>query len=71
MICEASFSWQGLYCAVDILRRERGGWAIYEVKSSTHPEKEVYLADVAYQTYVLKRCGVRVTGVCLVTLNNE
>lgn len=71
VICEASFSWQGLYCAVDILRRERDGWAIYEVKSSTHPEKEVYLADVAYQTYVLTRCGVRVTGVCLVTLNNE
>ena len=71
VICEASFSWEGLYCAVDILRREGDGWAIYEVKSSTDPEKKVYLADVAYQTYVLTRCGVRVTGTYLVTLNNE
>jgi len=71
VICEASFSFQGLYCAVDILRREDGGWAVYEVKSSTHPEKEVYLADVAYQTYVLMQCGVRVTGTYLVTMNNQ
>ena len=71
VICEASFSWQGLYCAVDILRRNGSGWAIYEVKSSTHPEKEIYLADVAYQAYVLGRCGIRVTGIYLVTLNNE
>ena len=71
VICEASFSWEGLYCAVDILRREGDGWAIYEVKSSTDPEKKVYLADVAYQTYVLTHCGVRVTGIYLVTINNK
>ena len=71
VICEAAFSWQGLYCAVDILRREGNGWAIYEVKSSTHPEKDVYLADVAYQTYVLAHCGISVTGIYLVTLNSE
>ena len=35
VICEASFSYQGCYCAVDILKRENDGWAIYEVKSST------------------------------------
>ena len=32
VICEASFSYQGCYCAVDILKRENDGWAIYEVK---------------------------------------
>lgn len=62
VICEASFSYQGCYCAVDILKRENDGWAIYEVKSSTVNEKNmkaVYVADVAYQKYVLEYCGVK------------
>lgn len=71
VICEASFDFNGLYCAVDILRKENDGWAIYEVKSSTHEDKLVYAADVAYQKYVLENCGVNVTGTYLVCLNNE
>ena len=71
IICEASFSYNGLYCAVDILKKEEGGWAIYEVKSSTHGEREVYAADVAYQKYVLEHCGVNVTGTYIVVINNE
>ncbi|MBO6011848.1 MAG: DUF2779 domain-containing protein, partial [Oscillospiraceae bacterium] len=65
----------GLYCAVDILRREGGGWAIYEVKSSVShggdAPKAVYAADISYQKYVLERCGVFVTGTYLVTLNGD
>lgn len=68
VICEASFSFGGLYCAVDLLRRERGGWAIYEVKSSTHDDKAVYAADIAYQQFVLENCGVVVTGTYLITI---
>ena len=71
IICEAAFSFHGLYCAVDILRKEGSGWAIYEIKSSTDPDSSVYLADVAYQKYVLRSCGVNVTGTYLVTINNE
>lgn len=71
VICEASFDYNGLYCAVDILKKENGGWAIYEVKSSTHENKLVYAADVAYQKYVLENCGINVTGTYLVCLNNE
>ena len=71
VICEAAFSFRGLYCAVDILKKENGGWAIYEVKSATDPKKDVYLADVAYQKYVLQHCGVNVTGTYLVTLNTK
>lgn len=71
VICEASFEYEGLYCAVDILRRENGGWSIYEVKSSTHDDKEVYYADVSYQKYVLEHCGVKVTGTYLICLNGE
>lgn len=70
VICEASFLFGGLYCAVDILRREGDGWAIYEVKSSTHAEKTTYIDDVSYQKYVLEHCGVKVTGTYLVCLDN-
>ena len=76
VICEASFSYRGLYCAVDILRKEGNGYAIYEVKSSSeddaYPEpKPVYVADISYQKYVLEHCGIAVTGTNLVTLNKS
>ena len=79
-ICEASFSYNGLYCAVDILKKDGNGWAIYEVKSSTKhmkddgtytDDKEVYVADISYQKYVLEHCGVKVTGTYLVCLNGD
>ncbi|MBP5774320.1 MAG: hypothetical protein J6W36_01345, partial [Clostridiales bacterium] len=79
-ICEASFSYNGLYCAVDILKKEGSGWAIYEVKSSTKHQRDdgsyeddraVYIADVSYQKYVLEHCGVNVTGTYLINLNRE
>ena len=69
-ICEASFSYEGLYCAVDILRREKDGYAIYEVKSSTKAA-EIYGVDIAYQKYVLEHCGVNVTGTYLVHINSN
>ena len=31
----------------------------------------MYIADVAYQKYVLEHCGVSVTGTYLVTLNGD
>lgn len=71
VICEASFETDGLYCAVDILKKEDSGYSIYEVKSSTDSDKTVYMADMAYQKYVLEKCGVLVTGIYLITLNNE
>lgn len=38
-LCEASFRYEGLYCAVDILRKQGGGYAIYEVKSASTRRK--------------------------------
>ncbi|MCR4965933.1 MAG: DUF2779 domain-containing protein [Bacteroidales bacterium] len=70
-ICEASFSFDGCFCAVDILHKQDGGYAIYEVKSSTSADKEVYAQDVAFQKWVLTKCGVNVTGSYLVCINNE
>ena len=77
-ICEASFSYDGNYCAVDILHKTKDGWAIYEVKSTSFPEfngnpakLDKYLPDVAYQKWVLEKCGVNVTGTFLVCLNSD
>ena len=77
-ICEAAFSYDGNYCAVDILHKTTDGWAIYEVKSTSFPEfngnpakLDKYLPDVAYQKWVLTKCGVHVTGAYLVCLNSD
>ena len=70
-ICEAAFSFEGNYCAVDILHKTDAGYEIYEVKSSTSPDKEIYGWDVAYQKYVLTGCGLNVTGTYLVNINNQ
>lgn len=71
VICEASFTYDGNYCEVDILKRENGGYTIYEVKSSTDPDKEVYAQDVAYQKWLLTKCGVNITGTYLVCINSD
>lgn len=78
-IAEASFSWNGNYCAVDILHKTQGGWAIYEVKSSsgsmamskTDADYIKYARDIAYQKYVLEQCGITVTGTYLVRIDKE
>ena len=78
-ICEASFSHDLNYCAVDILRKKGDGWAIYEVKSSTYRDEEKdtperllkYAWDIAYQKWLLEQCGVKVTGTYLVRLNSN
>ena len=78
VICEASFTFERNYCAVDILRKTKKGWAIYEVKSSSFPEfdgqeakLEKYAPDIAYQKWVLTQCGINVTDTYLVCLNSD
>ena len=78
VICEASLTFESHYCAVDILRKTKGGWAIYEVKSSSFPEfdgqaarLEKYAPDIAYQKWVLEQCGINVTDTYLVCLNSD
>ena len=59
IVCEASFSYDNNFCSVDILKNDIDGVEIYEVKSST-VVKDIYIDDVAYQTWVLKKCGLNV-----------
>ena len=59
-ICEAAFSYEGNYCAVDLLHKIENGYQLYEVKSSTSPDKDIFAWDVAYQKFVLTGCGINV-----------
>lgn len=69
VIAEASFSYDGLFCSIDILRQAADGYEIYEVKSSTEI-KDIYYHDVAYQNYVMKKLGYPISGVYIVHINN-
>ena len=69
-IAEASFSYNGNFCSVDILHKNAYGWDIIEVKSSTYVHS-VYLDDMAFQCYVLTQCGLNITGVYNMHLNSD
>ena len=49
-IYEASFQHNGVFVKIDILRKGKRGWEIYEVKSSTSL-KDIYIPDAAVQHY--------------------
>ncbi len=70
VICEASFSYDGCYCAVDILRKVSDGYEIYEVKSSTKV-KDIFIDDASYQNWVLKNSGLNIVRVSIVYINNK
>ena len=69
VIAEASFSLDGLFCSVDILKNKSNNHIeIYEVKSSTELH-EIYIHDAAYQQYVLTGLGYKVDKVSVVHIN--
>ena len=80
VIAEASFDFGGFFCSVDILiKNEDGSYNLYEVKSSKRDMKnegdhngvkEKYIADAAYQQYVLKNCGIKLNKVFVVMLSD-
>ncbi len=71
VITEASFSYEGLFCSVDILKNLGDkNVELYEVKSST-ALKNIYYDDVSYQVYVLTALGYHVQRACLVHVNNQ
>jgi len=71
IIAEASFSYDGLFCSVDILKNLGNGRVeLVEVKSSTRVS-DIYLHDVAYQVYVLTQLGFTVEKACLAHINSD
>ena len=71
VICEASFIYEDLFCAVDILKvNEDKSLEIYEVKSSSHVE-EYQKWDASFQYYVLTKLGYKVNLVNVMIVNNK
>ena len=69
-IAEASFMFDGLFCSVDILRKNQSGYDIIEVKSSTKTE-DIHLDDVSYQYYVLFKSEIPINKVYVMYINNQ
>lgn len=57
VVCEGAFSWYGNFCAADILRKEEGGYSLYEVKN-TYAAREEFITDLGFQSLILRKCGV-------------
>ncbi len=70
IIYEASFLFDGVYAAMDILVKDDEGWKAYEVKSSTSVS-ETYINDAAIQYYILKNAGIDLKDISIVYINNQ
>lgn len=71
IIAEASFSVDGLFCSVDILKvLNNNEVELYEVKSSTSVH-DIYYHDAAFQCYVLNKLGYKVRSCNIVHINNQ
>ena len=70
VIYEATFIYNDVLVAIDILAKEKGTWNIYEVKSTTKV-KDQHIPDAAVQKYVAEGCGMEIGDVFLMHLNRE
>lgn len=70
VIYEASFVYDGVMSALDILVKKRGRWYGYEVKSSTEI-KDYQVLDAAVQYYVLKGAGLELQDFSIIHINNQ
>ena len=72
VIFQPVFSKDGFLAVADVLKfnTETGGYTICEIKSSSSVKKE-YLYDVAFQTALLRRCGLKIDQVFLMHLNPD
>lgn len=70
IIYEATFQYNGVLAALDILVKDEEGWKAYEVKSSTSV-KEVNLPDAAIQFYTIANSGIDLVDISIVYINNQ
>ena len=57
VIYEATFTYNEVLAALDILVKDKDGWKAYEVKSSTSVS-ETYVKDAAIQYYTIINSGI-------------
>jgi hypothetical protein len=70
IIYEATFQYNGVLVALDILVKDEEGWKAYEVKSSTSIS-ETYINDTAIQYYAITNSGIELKDISIVFINNQ
>ena len=70
IIYEATFQYNNVLAALDILVKDDEGWKAYEVKSSTKVS-ETYIKDAAIQYYTITNSGIDLKDISIVHINNQ
>jgi hypothetical protein len=70
IIYEATFLYNNVLAALDILVKDEEGWKAYEVKSSTKVS-DTYIKDAAIQYYTITNSGVDLKDISIVHINNQ
>ena len=69
-IYEATFLYNNVLAALDILVKDHDGWKAYEVKSSTKIS-DTYIKDAAIQYYTITNSGINLKDISIVYINNQ
>lgn len=70
IIYEATFQYNEVMAALDILVKDQDGWKAYEVKSSTSVS-DVYINDAAIQYYTIVNSDIDLVDISIVHINNQ
>lgn len=70
VIYEASFMFEQVLAAADIVVKKDDGWKVFEVKSSTSVN-EVHINDAAVQYWIVSNLGYNVKDISIVYINNQ
>lgn len=70
IIYEATFLYNDVLAALDILVKDQDGWKAYEVKSSTKVS-DTYIKDASIQYYTITNSGIYLKDISIVYINNQ
>jgi hypothetical protein len=70
IIYEATFLYDEVLAALDILVNDEDGWKAYEVKSSTKVS-DTYVKDAAIQYYTITNSGIDLKDISIIYINNQ
>lgn len=70
VIYEATFQFEEVMVAMDIMVKDKDGWKAYEVKGSTSV-KDTFVLDASVQYYVITNSGCELKDIYIVHINNQ
>lgn len=70
IIFEAAFLVDGLFARADILKKDKNGWHLIEVKKSARV-KDYHYQDAAVQTHIIELAGLKISSVSIMHINNK